>query len=149
MKPHPVLFALLLGAGLAFTGCNSKPNPDAHEQEAHAVQPKRSSIATPPSLRDTLQRLAQQLDTVHRDGCWDEDFARVMTVHHAGAQRLAAVEIAQGKDSTLRALAQHTAQFEPAQTLGRGLIDRHHAHVSAAQPTRRYTASPRGGRRTK
>ncbi|WP_210522151.1 hypothetical protein [Hymenobacter terricola] len=30
-----------------------------------------------------------------------------MTVHHAGAQRLAAVEIASGKDSTLRALAQH------------------------------------------
>jgi uncharacterized protein (DUF305 family) len=28
-------------------------------------------------------------------------------VHHAGAQRLAAVEVAQGKDSTLRALAQH------------------------------------------
>jgi len=52
---------------------------------------------SPPRLRDTLQLLAQQLNTVHRDGCWDEDFARLMTVHHAGAQRLAAVEIAQGQ----------------------------------------------------
>ena len=108
MKLHSAYFALLLGAGLAFTGCNSNPNPDAHEQEAHATSPsKPAPIATPPSLRDTLQLLAQQLDTVHRDGCWDEDFARLMTVHHAAAQRLAAVEIAQGKDSTLRELAQH------------------------------------------
>jgi len=107
MKLHSAYFALLLGAGLAFTGCNSNPNPDAHEQEAHATQPKLAPVATPPNLRDTLQLLAQQLDTVHRDGCFDEDFARLMTVHHAGAQRLAAVEIASGKDSTLRELAQH------------------------------------------
>ena len=107
MKLHSAYFALLLGAGLAFTGCNSNPNPDAHEQEAHATQPKPAPVATPPNLRDTLQLLAQQLDTVRRDGCFDEDFARLMTVHHAGAQRLAAVEIASGKDSTLRELAQH------------------------------------------
>ena len=107
MKLHSAYFTLLLGTSLAFIGCNSQPDTDVHEQEAHATPPKPALIATPPSLRDTLQLLAQQLDTVHRDGCWDEDFARLMTVHHAGAQRLAAVEIAQGKDSTLRALAQH------------------------------------------
>ncbi|MCC3154791.1 DUF305 domain-containing protein [Hymenobacter sp. BT770] len=107
MRTHPIIAALLLGAGLAFISCNSKPDTDAHEQEAHATQPKPAPVATPPNLRDTLQLLAQQLDTVHRDGCFDEDFARLMTVHHAGAQRLAAVEIASGKDSTLRALAQH------------------------------------------
>ncbi|ALW85696.1 hypothetical protein AUC43_11720 [Hymenobacter sedentarius] len=107
MSYHLVLAALLLGTSLAFTGCNSKPDTNAHKQEAPAGQPKPAPVAAPPSLRDTLQRLAQQLDTVHRDGCWDEDFARLMTVHHAGAQRLAAVEIAQGKDATLRDLAQH------------------------------------------
>ncbi|MCC3154649.1 DUF305 domain-containing protein [Hymenobacter sp. BT770] len=107
MRYHLVPAALLLGSSLAFTGCNSKPDTNAHKQEAPAGQPKPASVAAPPSLRDTLQRLAQQLDTVHRDGCWDEDFARLMTVHHAGAQRLAAVEIAQGKDATLRDLAQH------------------------------------------
>lgn len=105
MRYYPILATLLLSASLALAGCNSKP--DAHEQEAHASQPKPVPVATPPSLRDTLQLLAQQLDTVHRTGCWDEDFARLMNVHHAGAQRLAAVEIAQGQDSTLRALAQH------------------------------------------
>lgn len=108
MKYYPISAALLLSANLAFSSCNSKPDTDAHEQEAHGTsQPKPAPVATRPSLRDTLQLLAQQLDTVRRDGCWDEDFARLMTVHHAGAQRLAAVEMAQGQDSTLRALAQH------------------------------------------
>ncbi len=107
MQAHLTFYALLLGASLALAGCNSKPDTDAHEQEAHAGPSKTAPVAAPPSLRDTLQLLAQQLDTVHRDGCWDEDFARLMTVHHAGAQRLAAVEMAQGQNSTLRVLALH------------------------------------------
>ena len=108
MKLLAAYFALLLGAGLAFSSCNARHDTDAHEQEAHATSPpKPALVASPPNLRDTLQQLTQQLDTVHHDGCWDEDFARLMTVHHAAAQRLAAVEIAQGKDSSLRELAQH------------------------------------------
>lgn len=108
MSYHSVLAALLLGAILAFSSCNARHDTDAHEQEAHGTSPpKPAPVAAPPSLRDTVQQLVQQLDTVHRIGCWDEDFARLMSVHHAGAQRLAAVEVSQGKDSTLRALAQH------------------------------------------
>ena len=107
MRYHPVVAALLLGASLALSSCNSEPATNAHDEEARATQPKPAPVAIPPNLRDTLQLLAQQLDTVHRDGCFDEDFARLMTVHHVGAQRLAAVEIASGKDSTLRELAQH------------------------------------------
>lgn len=105
MRYHPVLAALALSAGLACSGCNARHDTSAHEQEAHGGKP--TPAAAPPNLRDTVQLLAQQLDTVRRIGCWDEDFARVMTVHHEGAQRLAAVEITQGQDSTLRALAQH------------------------------------------
>ncbi|MDO7854409.1 DUF305 domain-containing protein [Hymenobacter convexus] len=107
MRHRSVFAVLLFGISLPFIGCNPRHDTDAHEQEAYATQPKPAPVATPLSLRDTLQLLAQQLDTVHRDGCWDEDFARLMTVHHAGAQRLAAVEISRGKDSTLRELAQH------------------------------------------
>lgn len=108
MKYRPLSFALLLGASLVFSSCNARQDTDAHEQAAHGSSlPKPAPVATLPSLRDTLQLVAQQLDTVRRLGCWDEDFARVMSVHHAGAQRLAAVEVSQGKDSTLRALAQH------------------------------------------
>ncbi|WP_324680049.1 hypothetical protein [Hymenobacter sp. GOD-10R] len=51
--------------------------------------------------------MVQQLDTVQRIGCRDKDFARLLEVHHAGAQRLAGVEASYGKDSTLKTLAQH------------------------------------------
>ena len=108
MKLSRVLLLMSLTAALLASSCNSRHDTDEHEQEVHTgANPKPGPVAAPTSLRDTVQLLVQQLDTVHRIGCWDEDFARVMTVHHAGAQRLAAVEVAQGKDSTLRALAQH------------------------------------------
>ena len=100
------LFVVFLLVGLVLSSCNARHDPDTHEQEAHGTT-KPAPVAVPPSLRDTVQLLVQQLDTVRRIGCWDEDFARLMSVHHAGAQRLAAVEVSQGKDSTLRALAQH------------------------------------------
>jgi uncharacterized protein (DUF305 family) len=101
------LFVVFLLVGLTLSSCNARRDTDEHEQEAHGGKPKPAPVAIPPSLRDTVQLLVQQLDTVRRIGCWDEDFARLMSVHHAGAQRLAAVEVSQGKDSTLRALAQH------------------------------------------
>jgi uncharacterized protein (DUF305 family) len=103
-----LLFAVPLAAGLAFSNCSSQRDTDEHEQEVHSgVKPKPAPVRASTSLRDTLLLLVQQLDTVRRIGCWDEDFAHLMEVHHIGAQRLAAVEVSQGKDSTLRAMAQH------------------------------------------
>ncbi|MBH8560427.1 DUF305 domain-containing protein [Hymenobacter negativus] len=105
--PFFLVLLLLAGSG-AISGCSSRHDTDEHEQEVHAgAKPKPAPVVAPPALGDTLRLLAQQLDTVRRLGCWDEDFARLMSVHHSGAQRLAAVEVAQGQDSTLRALAQH------------------------------------------
>ncbi len=102
-----ILVWLLAGSGL-ISSCSSRHDTDEHELEVHAgTKPKPAPVAAPPALGDTLQLLAQQLDTVHRLGCWDDDFARLMSVYHHGAQRLAAVELSHGKDSTLRALAQH------------------------------------------
>ncbi|MBC6992113.1 DUF305 domain-containing protein [Hymenobacter sp. BT491] len=106
MKTHPI-FLLLLGVSLAMGSCSSRHDTDEHEQEIHAGAKPAPAAKRPTLLRDTLQLLGRQLDTVRRIGCWDQDFARLMQVHHVGAQRLAAVEVAQGKDSTLRALAQH------------------------------------------
>ena len=108
MKMHPTFSTLLLGVSLVTGSCSSRHDTDEHEQEMHAgAKPPPAPVAAPPALGDTLRLLAQQLDTVRRLGCWDEDFVRLMSVHHDGAQRLAAVEVAHGKDSTLRALAQH------------------------------------------
>lgn len=93
---------------MALSSCETRPDSAEHEAAFHTpVKRTPPPVVVPPSLRDTVQLLVHQLDTVHRIGCWDEDFARLMTIHHEGAQRLAAVAISQGQDSTLRALAQH------------------------------------------
>ncbi|QIL78228.1 MULTISPECIES: DUF305 domain-containing protein [Hymenobacter] len=102
-----LLAALLLA--LAVSSCSSETaDSAAHEAKIPgAAKPAPASVAGLPNLADSLQLLVRQLDTVRRIGCWDEDFARLMAVHHAGAQRLAAVEISHGLDSTLRTMAQH------------------------------------------
>lgn len=110
MRLRP-FYVALLALGLSGSSCQSRHDTDEHELEVHRkVQPKQAPVEAPPSLRDTLQVLVQQLDTVQRIGCGDEAFARLMEVHHAGAQRLAGVEAYYGKDSTLKVLAQHVLQ---------------------------------------
>ena len=107
MTHRLVLFALLLGAILAASGCNSRPDAAGQKPPPTGGTPNATPVSAPRRLRDTVQLLLHQLDTLHRTGDWDADFARLMQVHHTGAQRLAAIEISQGQDSTLRGLAQH------------------------------------------
>ena len=59
MRTHLLTAVALLGAGLTLGSCNFRHDTDAHEQEAHATQPKPAPVSIPPSLRDTLQLLAQ------------------------------------------------------------------------------------------
>ncbi|SHM24198.1 DUF305 domain-containing protein [Hymenobacter psychrotolerans] len=116
MKRGFFLFLLLLAALMTVSACNGRRDTDEHEQETHAARPKPAPVATRPNLADSLQLMVRQLDTARRIGCYDEDFARLMSLHHAGAQRLAGVEISQGKDSTLRAMAQHVVKSHEKDT---------------------------------
>ncbi|MCR5890508.1 DUF305 domain-containing protein [Hymenobacter sp. J193] len=110
------LLAALLVA-LAVSGCNSEPTDSAaHEADIHDKPRPAPVPVAPPNLADSLQLMVRQLDAVRRIGCWDEDFASLMIVHHAGAQRLAAVQISRGKDSTLRAMAQHVVKSHEKDT---------------------------------
>ncbi|UPL51288.1 DUF305 domain-containing protein [Hymenobacter sublimis] len=105
----------LFGA-LLTTSCNARRDTDEHEQETHRTEAKPAPVAIRPNLADSLQLMVRQLDTARLIGCYDEDFARLMSLHHAGAQRLAAVQISQGKDSTLRAMAQHVVKSHEKDT---------------------------------
>ncbi|MBC6700281.1 DUF305 domain-containing protein [Hymenobacter puniceus] len=110
------LLAALLVA-LAVSGCNSEPTDSAaHEADIHDKPRPAPVPVAPPNLADSLQLMVRQLDAVRRIGCWDEDFASLMIVHHAGAQRLAAVQISRGKDSTLRAMAKHVVKSHEKDT---------------------------------
>ena len=98
MKNCCLFSALLIGAAQWLTNCNSAPPDSAgHEAETHGTaKPAPAPAAAPLNLADSLQAMVRQLDAVRRIGCWDEDFAALMAVHHAGAQRLAAGQISQG-----------------------------------------------------
>ncbi|MBD2717203.1 DUF305 domain-containing protein [Microvirga sp. STR05] len=113
------LLAALLMA-LAVSGCTSEPDDSAtHEAEIHGTAkpaPASATAAAPLNLADSLQFMVRELDAVRRLGCWDEDFAALMAVHHAGAQRLAAVQLSRGKDSTLRAMAQQVLKSHEKDT---------------------------------
>ena len=116
MKCHLALSTLLLTMAVTISACNGRHDTDEHEQETHRTEAKPAPVAFRPNLADSLQLMVRQLDTARRIGCYDEDFARLMSLHHAGAQRLAAVEISQGKDSTLRAMAQHVVKSHEKDT---------------------------------
>jgi len=77
MSLRPFYVALLLALGLSGSSCQSRHDIDEHELEVHGkVKPRPAPVEAPPSLRDTLQVVVQQLDTVRRIGCWDEAAAR-------------------------------------------------------------------------
>ena len=73
MRYHPVVAALLLGASLALSSCNSKPATDAHEEEAHATQPKPAPVAIPPNLRVPVEALIRDGDASY---LWKQTGAR-------------------------------------------------------------------------
>ena len=99
MKLHPEFFALLLCTSLAVTGCNSKPDTDAHEEEAHATQPKPAPVAIPPPTPGPL----------------DTDFATLMQVHHQTGVALAQVELSFGKVPELKDAARRIIRDEQAE----------------------------------
>lgn len=105
----------LLGA-LPLSSCDARRDTDEHEQETHGGKPTPAAVAVVPNPADSLQLMVRQLDAVPRIGCWDDDFASLMSVHHAGAQRLAALQLSRGKDSTLRAMAQHVVKSHEKDT---------------------------------
>jgi uncharacterized protein (DUF305 family) len=114
MRQFTLAFGLL--GALLVSGCDARRDTDAHEQETHGGKPTPAPLAAVPNPADSLQLMVRQLDAVRRIGCWDEDFASLMTVHHAGAQRLAALQLSRGKDSTLRAMAQHVVKSHEKDT---------------------------------
>ena len=84
MRYHPVVAALLLGASLALSSCNSEPATDAHDEEAHATQPKPAPVATPPNLRVPVEALI-----------WDGDASYLWT--QTGARQYRRVRVSTGE----------------------------------------------------
>lgn len=94
-----VLMLLLLGACREAPPDKPEHTADTHQRQPDAAQPALNSAPA------VAARAQQRLHTVARSGNIDHDVASLLLEHYRGAQQLAAVEIATGRDPDLRALA--------------------------------------------
>lgn len=70
-------------------------HPGMHHEETGAT-----------GMTAVMNTMMVQMDAVKPTGNADHDFARMMMAHHRGAVAMAALELEQGKDATLRAMAE-------------------------------------------
>ncbi|GAC1374630.1 MAG: DUF305 domain-containing protein [Hymenobacter sp.] len=65
-----------------------------------------SNMAAGPSMTGTMNTMMAKMNAVKLTGNTDRDFAQLMMAHHQGAVDMSALELKEGKDATLRALAE-------------------------------------------
>jgi uncharacterized protein (DUF305 family) len=112
-------FCTAFGATTLLLGsCNSNPSTessgtpaaaetaaDSHDMAGmdHASM-SHGTGAT--SMMGLMHSMMGQMDAVKPTGNTDHDFARMMLAHHQGAVDMSALELKEGKDATLRAMAE-------------------------------------------
>lgn len=120
-----LLSALLLTGALALTSCDNKPadtssdtsssastSPAATSDSAghdmagmdHAGMNHGATSGGPMMM--AMNSMMEQMHATKPKGNTDHDFAHHMMEHHRGAVEMAAVELRDGKDATLRQLAE-------------------------------------------
>ena len=58
-----------------------------------------------PDMRQSMERMSQQMASSKMSGDADRDFATMMRIHHQGAIDMAEAQLATGKDPEMRKLA--------------------------------------------
>ena len=117
MKLSAFSFAALTSATLLLGGCNSKQSADAgttvvreatadsaaHGDMNHSVTIHGTAIT---GMVAVMHSMMAQMTAVKPAGNTDHDFAHMMMAHHQGAVDMSALELKEGKDATLRAMAE-------------------------------------------
>ena len=65
-----------------------------------------SGPASPSGMMAAMNTMMKDMATFKPEGNTDHDFAHMMMAHHRGAVEMSALELKEGKDATLRAMAQ-------------------------------------------
>ncbi|GAB2960460.1 hypothetical protein GCM10027048_30240 [Hymenobacter coalescens] len=114
-----LLTALLLSGALTLTGCDNKPAESTTSEASttsadsaggdmagmdHSAM-NHGEVSTGPMLL-TMNNMMAQMHATKPKGNTDHDFAHMMMDHHRGAVEMAALELREGKDATLRQMAE-------------------------------------------
>lgn len=70
------------------------------------TSPEQSSSAATGSLTGAMAKMMQQMNANKAIGNTDHDFSHMMIAHHQGAIDMSEIELRDGKDATLKAMAQ-------------------------------------------
>jgi uncharacterized protein (DUF305 family) len=112
------LFCAALGCTtLLLSSCNSNPTDTEASTAATTTDSSRHDMSgmdhsamghgtDATSMMGLMHSMMGQMDAVKPTGNTDHDFARMMLAHHQGAVDMSALELKEGKDATLRAMAE-------------------------------------------
>ncbi|HEX8330487.1 MAG TPA: DUF305 domain-containing protein [Hymenobacter sp.] len=124
MKTSAFFFATVLSGGLLLSSCNSNQSAEtatattdtpasadtaAHGNMAgmdHSAMDHGSAGTTTSPQMASMNEMMAKMSALKPNGNTDHDFADMMLEHHRGAVAMADIELRDGKDATMRRLAE-------------------------------------------
>lgn len=112
-----LLFSLATAGTLLLSGCDRKAETTASTTPAETATADTTTTggdhdhaamagSTSSGMMAAMTQMMDRMRQAPASGNADHDFAHQMAAHHQGALAMADVELAQGKDATLRAMAE-------------------------------------------
>jgi len=95
LAARSLVIAAFAVSGLVAPAAQAQSGGHAHMNTGQARQ----------DMHGSMMKMQQQMDAVKASGDTDYDFAVMMRIHHQGAVDMAQMELDQGKDPQLRAMA--------------------------------------------
>jgi uncharacterized protein (DUF305 family) len=102
MKTTMLMIPLL---ALGAAGFKAK-NPFIYASKAHLVTTVNTGVQQSDPLKESMNKMMKEMHGQQMKGNVDYDFASMLKIHHQGAIDMARIELQQGKDETMKKMAQ-------------------------------------------
>jgi uncharacterized protein (DUF305 family) len=121
MKNAPFFFPALVAGALLLSACDNKPAETTNTETTTASTDSAAAPggtagmdhagmnhdgATASDMMALMNDMMKSMAAEKPAGNTDHDFAHMMMAHHQGAVQMSALELTEGKDATLRAMAE-------------------------------------------
>ncbi|NVO31844.1 DUF305 domain-containing protein [Hymenobacter lapidiphilus] len=116
MKTQAILCALLYSGTLLLASCDTKTATETTATTETAAAGDmatmdhstmdHSTMASDSPLKASMDEMMGKMDAMKMKGNTDHDFAHMMLEHHKGAVAMADIQLRDGKDATMRQMAE-------------------------------------------